>query len=461
MDDKGLELPTFLNRTLVAPAEILVDDVDNPPAPPDPNAVNWDAKQLEAIASCCDLKKRIVAVTGAAGTGKTTLLRIAHEKLSEMGYRVALAAPTGKAAKRIKEATGIDAMTCHRLLEYSHPGERDPKTGKPYGISTPQRNPDNPLELDVVLVDEYAMVSHELHRNIVDALPASGVLRVFGDVNQLPPIEQATSLADLPSPFTDLLNRFVGIKLDIIHRQGEGSGIVENGHRINRGILPVRKPDFDILATDEPIQKLQTYIFDGPGKEIDWSSMKAQIITPTNKGWTGTYALNQLLQRTYRQETDGWTSLARHEWMKSMPLRIHVGDKVIYSTNNYDLELFNGESGYVKEISEYGEVTLDLGDREVTVPPIQEYTNPRTNEARQFDPRRDIDLAYAVTTHKAQGSEYDNIIYILNKSAQFVQLRANFYTAITRARKKVCVISDVRSMSISVQRTKPMRITKK
>lgn len=416
--------------------------------------ITLDAKQQEAIAACCDISKRIVAVTGQAGTGKTTIMREVNGLLVDKGYRVGLCAPTGKAAKRIQEATGLPAMTVHRLLEYSHPGEKDPKTGKPYGISAPQRNCDVPLDLDVVLCDEYAMVNTELHRNLIDALPRGGCIRAFGDINQLPPIEPSSHLQSMPSPFADILHRFVGIKLDVIHRQGDGSGIVENGQRINRGIIPIRKPDFDIIATDEPIAKLESYILEGPGSDVPWNTIDNQIITPTNKGWTGTYALNQFLQRIYRPEADGWASLSRHEWAAKQPLRVRAGDKVIYETNNYDLELFNGESGIVEEVTEYGEVVVNLGDRVVTIPPTQEYQKAN-GEVRIFDPRKDLQLGYAITTHKSQGSEYGYVIYIINKSSQFVQLRSNFYTAVTRARRKVCLIGDVRSFSISVSKTKP------
>jgi exodeoxyribonuclease V alpha subunit len=416
--------------------------------------IELDPKQAEAVATCCKLAARIVAVTGQAGTGKTTIMRQVYDLLTDKGYRVALAAPTGKAAKRIQEATNIAATTIHRLLEYSHPGDRDPKTGKVYGISTPQRNAYRCLDHDVVLVDEYAMVHHELHRALIDSLPGKGAIRAFGDINQLPPIEPSQHLMELPSPFTDILHRFTGIKLETIHRQGVGSGIVENGQRINRGITPVRKPDFDIITTDEPIQKLEHYLFEGAGKDCKWDSIRHQIITPTNKGWTGTYALNQFLQRLYRREKDGWLELPRHEWHAKLPLRVHVGDKVIYEVNNYGLELFNGEGGIVEEITEFGEIVVDLGDRHVTIPPIQEYLLPN-GDVRQFDPRRDLQLGYAITTHKAQGSEYDTIIYVLNKSSFFVQLRSNFYTAITRARERACLIGDIRSIAGSVQRTKP------
>lgn len=138
------------------------------------NGLLSDPVQREAMALCCDLDKRLVSVTGPAGTGKTTIMRQVYDTLTEHGYSVALAAPTGKAAKRIRELTGIPAMTLHRLLEYTSPGEIDPETGKPSFISFPRRNQERPLDYDVVIVDEYSMVNRDLHRNLMDAIGSGG-----------------------------------------------------------------------------------------------------------------------------------------------------------------------------------------------------------------------------------------------------------------------------------------------
>ena len=194
-------------------------------------------KQEEAVQACCDLTKRIVAVTGAAGTGKTTTLKKVYAALVEAGYRVALCSPTGKAAKRIFELTGIPALTIHRLLEFSHPGDPDPKTGQPIGVSEPRRTKFNPVEYDVVIGDEYAMVPDELHRALVDALPAGGCLRMFGDENQLAPVEEDKSMAGKPSNFQRVLNdtsgAFAAVRLEQVYRQGADSGILFNCEQIS------------------------------------------------------------------------------------------------------------------------------------------------------------------------------------------------------------------------------------
>jgi len=147
---------------------------------PQTTELNLDTEQQLGLALCMDMSKRLVAITGAAGTGKTTLLKTGYKEYTDSGYSVKLAAPTGKAAKRIEEVTGFPASTVHRLLEFSHPGEVDEKTGKVYGDSVPKRNMNNPLDCDVLFVDEYTMVNQNLHRDILDAMKPGSILRCFG-----------------------------------------------------------------------------------------------------------------------------------------------------------------------------------------------------------------------------------------------------------------------------------------
>src|SRR5262245_4229588 len=199
-----------------------------------------DELQEQAIVLACS-SERLVAITGQAGTGKTTIMREVHKQFTENGHTVALAAPTGKAAKRISEATGIAATTIHRLLEFTHPGDPDEKTGKPVRESRPMRNEHRRLEQSVVLVDEYSMVNHRLNRQLIDAMPAGSVLRTFGDLNQLPPIEELSVSQGPPpehSPFFEHVNKFPSVKLKNIYRQGDGSDIVVNAHRILNRMCP-------------------------------------------------------------------------------------------------------------------------------------------------------------------------------------------------------------------------------
>lgn len=413
-----------------------------------------DDKQQEAIRACVDRTRRVVGVTGKAGTGKTTIIRHVYRILTDAGYSVALAAPTGKAAKRIKEATGIQARTFHRLLEFTSPGEPDPKTGKPRWVSVPQRDRQNPLEYDVVIGDEYAMVNKELHGDIVGAIPAGGRLLTFGDVNQLPPIEEGAN-AKTPSKFSEILTKFGGITLETIHRTGAGSGIASNGSRVLRGLAPVRQPDFGVTITNQPVQEVLELV----RADVEaFRSLDCQVITPTNVSWVGSYKLNVAIQSLMQPYSKGWLQLARHEWQEKLPVRIRVGDKVVINKNLYSISandgtmgVFNGETGIVKDITEWGEIEVDLGDRIVIIPPVQVITVG--DHARTIYPHREISLAYALTTHKCQGSEFERVIYVMAKSQLLMLNRYNLYTGITRARNRVHVVSDMYAMGRACSNT--------
>ena len=430
----------------------------------------FDGTQLTAIERCCNMQERVVPVTGVAGTGKTTIIREVYKTLSDAGYRVVLCAPTGKAAKRITEATGIPAMTIHRLLEYPHPGERDDQ-GRAMSATVPKRDKNNPITQSVVLADEYAMVNREVHRNLIDALPAGGRICMFGDVNQLKPIEQG-KLAGKESPFEAALRRFQGTVLETIHRTVDGSGIAFNGARILKGQVPTRKDDFVMKLTERPVDELINYVMDAlQADNINYGTNQGQIITATKKTWVGTYKLNIALQDMLNPlGHKDRLLLKRHRWDEKMPVRVGVGDKVIWTENAYDLRdvwdqtdeqtnlyipcpaektIMNGESGVVTRVGDDGDIDIDVGDRVVEVPPVQSVQD-RNNNIVQVDPRRNIDLGFVITTHKAQGSEWPHVIYVLNKSTMFIQSRHNMYTAISRARTKCTIISDQRSLQNSV-----------
>jgi len=419
--------------------------------------IQLDPKQQEAITLCCDINKRLVGVTGPAGTGKTTIMRQVHEHFVKAGYQVALAAPTGKAAKRISEATGIPAVTLHRLLEFSHPGDPDPKTGKVLGISVPRRTYENPLDYEVILVDEYSMVNKQLHRDLIDALKKGGMIRVFGDANQLPPIEEDRNNDKTPSPFVTILKDHPAVRLETIHRQGEGSSIVKNGFRILKGMLPFTDEEFKVhwvgdLIPNDPVSKVLSLVTNG---EADYNSLDNQVITPINGSWVGQKALNQRIQSAIhgdRVMIDGF-AMPRNRWDKS-ELVLIPGDKVIWTKNDYNLEIYNGETGIVKDIKN-DVIYIHFGDREIGIPPSVDYI-AADGTTKNYDPRTQIDLAYALTTHKSQGSEYQNIIYVLNKSAYAMLYRGNFYTAVTRARRRVQVVGDQRSVQRAVSQLNAM-----
>lgn len=432
--------------------------------------IEFDESQLTAIKRCCDMQVRIVPITGAAGTGKTTIIKDVYKKLTTAEYSVALCAPTGKAAKRIQEATGLPAMTIHRLLEYPHPGERDAETGAALNATVPGRDKHNPILYQVVLADEYAMVNREMHRNLIDALPAGGRVCMFGDVNQLRPIEQGAS-ANGRSPFEVVLDKFNGTILETIHRTEEGSGIALNGDRILRGMIPLRKDDFILAVTDKPVDRVIDAVMDALQQGINYGTNQGQIISTTKKSWIGTYKLNVALQEMLNPiGMHNRISLPRNTWDEKNSIRVGVGDKVIWTENAYDLRddwdrydkdtseylstppdkaIMNGESGVITDIDEYGQISIDVGDRVVEVPPVVTVLN-RHNKLVQIDPRRSIDLGFVITTHKSQGSEWPHVIYVLNKTTMFMQSRHNMYTAISRARKTVTIVTDQRSLQNSV-----------
>lgn len=430
--------------------------------------MEFDEKQLQAIDLCTDMSKRLVAITGEAGTGKTTIIKEVYNHLlnyieqhknefskvkNEVNFEpekhIVLVAPTGKAAKRIYEATGIRAMTIHRLLEYPTPGEVDENTGKPLVATSPKRTRANPIEQKIVLCDEYAMVSYELHRNLIDALPRGGIIRMFGDCNQLEPIEESLVLKNRPSQFKEMLSKFPSVTLDKIHRQENGSSIINNAHKINLGIMPLRTNDFQLYFTSQ--NTLPTdYLMQIVNKDKEYYGTTKQIISPSNNSWVGTTKLNTMIQmKRFGEKIEEGFPIERHKWAKVQDFNLFIGDKVIFSKNNYDLGVFNGESGIVTDIKLYGDVTIDFGDKTVVIPTSQMLTI--YGKIVEYNPQKDIDLAYVITTHKSQGSEYKEVTYILDKSLIYMTNRRNLYTAITRAKEHVNIITDQRTFVFALK----------
>ena len=416
--------------------------------------VVWDEIQQEAIDGCCDITNRFFSVSGPAGTGKTGLMKEIYNNFIASGYRVVLCAPTGKAAKRIQEATGIDAMTIHRLLEYSSPWAIDYATGEPMGVSVPKKGKKNKLAFDVILVDEYSMVTQDVHRSLMDAIPSGGLLRVFGDTNQLKPIEENKRLQELPSIFEKLLKDFKSVILTKIYRQDEGSGIVQSGSRILQGKIPEQSADFNRIFTEKPVEVLKHQLLKFFDEGVNYSHINNQVICLGHLTWVGSRKLNLVIQNIFQSGNKEAIVVPRHKWVKEIKfLKLFVGDKVIQTTNDYNLCVYNGEIGIIIEINQdMSSIIVDFGDRLVEYPALMEI--PGRKGTMFIDPRMDLDLAYAVTTHKMQGSECQHAIYIMNKSNFYMQNRSNFYTGITRARKHVTVITDMVSLTRSVRSIK-------
>jgi exodeoxyribonuclease V alpha subunit len=373
-------------------------------------------------------------------------------------------APTGKAAKRIRESTSLPAMTNHRMLGYGMPREvevDDEKTGDRVIIKVstgPKFDRMRPLPYDTILCDEYAMVNQEIHRNLIDALKGGARICMFGDVNQLKPIEEDHRLDSKPSAFMVALEKFGGITLDTIHRHDAGSGIAKNGALILSGKMPRGSDDFTLRQTDQPVRAVQEFVEVSLAQGHNYADTEHQIVTCMNKSWIGTQKLNVVLQAMFWDRTRPFLELPRYRTagVENPPIRVQVGSKVVYTANTYDMGdsesyAFNGEVGIVVNISfEEGSVEIDFGDRTVIVPPliVAVYQDGRAVEQ---DPRRNIDHAYCLTTHKMQGSEVKHVCYVINKSTAWGQSRRNFYTAITRAREHCTVFCDMISMAKSTK----------
>ena len=414
---------------------------------------DYDEGQMRAVDHCLNPDRRVVAITGEAGTGKTTIMQDVYNLWRKRGKSVVLCAPTGKAAKRITEATGIAARTIHRLLEYPMPGEIDENTGKALVSTDPKKDRRNPIDFHVVLADEYAMVNTEVHRNLLDALPSGGLIRMFGDANQLQPIEPGErKKRKTVSPFIRMLEKFEGTWLTSIHRQAEDSNIITNGHRIINGMIPdARKDDFTMKITKEPVHTVEDFVMDNlTNNNIDFGSIDNQIISPVKSGWAGTIALNGTIQSLLQPTKKESVELERNKWDKSKYLRVFVGDKVIQTKNQYPLDVFNGETGVVLGFDDAGGIDIDFGDKTITIPISLEVSGRQG--VFYINPQKDLDLAYVITTHKSQGSEYNEICYVMNGSRPYLLNRKNFYTGISRAKNKVTVITDQRALSISLSK---------
>lgn len=415
-----------------------------------------DEQQRSAIMLCStfNAQHKIVCVSGSPGTGKTTILQHAHRTATDLGHDALLCAPTGKAARRISEATGIAAVTIHAALEFPKPGEKDEKTGKALFQPMPRRNAKNPLEYNVVYVDEASMLNTELAGQLLEAMPRGGYLRLFGDHNQLPPIEKFTPKDYIP-PFRKFWEK-QGVHLTQVYRQAEGSGILLNADRINHGYMPLPKDDFILTQCFSQ----RDYIANIARRDdtLLFAGLSCQIITPQNKGIVGTHALNAMLQLIYNPKPEKQTILERNQYhpQHETGLVVGTGDKIIMTANWYLIEPFgimNGEIGTVLDIGIDGTIIADFGyDLPTNIPPVVIGVDRKGREV-QLNPQMDIELAYAITTHKSQGSEYDRVIYVMDRSHMYLLCRANFYTAITRARKHVNVVYKAGCMQPALAKT--------
>ena len=381
----------------------LFDGLFDPSSLTAETGIEYDEVQLAAIRQA--VTSKVMVLTGGPGTGKTTTTQGIIAALKKAGLRVLLAAPTGRAAKRMSEATGMEAKTIHRLLEYN------PQDGY-------KRNDENPLEGDALIVDECSMIDILLMNNLLKAVPVGMRLVFVGDIDQLPSVGAGNVLRDVIDS-----QRIPVVRLVRIFRQAQKSRIVMNAHTINQGRFPDtsngRDTDFFFMREDDPERAAETIVRlvkERLPRAYRESPDRIQVLTPMQRGVVGAANLNLLLQQALNPSGP---SLNRGGYT------YRQGDRVMQQRNNYAKEVFNGDQGYIREVdTEDRMLTVDFDGKKV------EYDVTELDE---------LTLAYATTIHKAQGSEYP-IVVMPVLMTHFVMLQRNLiYTGITRA-KKICVL---------------------
>ena len=393
----------------------------------------------------------LLVLTGGPGTGKTTTINAIIRFFESEGAELRLAAPTGRAAKRMTEATGYEAQTIHRMLELTGMPEDD-REGQPVHF---ERNAENPLEADVIIIDEMSMVDIHLMHSLLMAVTAGTRLILVGDENQLPSVGPGNVLRDIIRS-----GRFPVVELKKIFRQASESDIVVNAHKINRGEqveINNKSRDFFFLKrydADIIIRVVIALIQEKLPKYVEAKPFEIQVLTPMRKGLLGVERLNQILQR-YLNPPD--PSKKEKEIGQGL---FREGDKVMQIRNNYQLEwevrgrygipvdkgvgVFNGDTGIIRMINEFAE----LAEVEFEDGRYAQYTFKQLDE---------LELAYAVTIHKSQGSEYPAVIIPILSGPRMLMNRNLLYTAVTRARKCVTVVGSEETFREMINNEKQQR----
>ena len=404
------------------------------------SGIEYSAEQEQAIREAAT--SGLLLITGGPGTGKTTILNGILSLLGQMQLRCLLAAPTGRAAKRLTEVTGEDASTIHRLLE----ANIDQNTGKMFFV----RDEDNPLKADAVIVDEMSMVDVQLLHSLLQAVPQGKRLILVGDPDQLPPVGPGF-------PFSDMLRsgELPTVRLTEIFRQAQQSLIVMNAHRVNRGEMPELRnvsSDFFFMRrqSEEAVSQLiRDLCTTRLPKNMGIPADQIQVLSPTRKGGVGTMALNKMLQSALNPASPEKKERQFGEFI------FREGDRVMQIRNNYDIMwkktdgsaigtgIFNGDVGTISRIDPNAEnMTIVFDDREA------DYDFTQLNE---------LEPAYAMTVHKSQGSEYRAVILTAWNGSPYLLSRSILYTAITRARELLIIVGREETVKVMTENAKKNR----
>lgn len=385
------------------------------------NQIQLAQKQKEAIKAC--LHHGVLVLTGGPGTGKTTVIKGILSILKAQGLKIRLAAPTGRAAKRLSETTGQKALTIHRLLEANNLAQDD---NLQLGFS---KDIDDQLDADVIILDEVSMVDIVLMHHFLNAVPDGCRIILVGDTDQLPAVGPGSVLKDIIRS-----QKIPAIRLDEIFRQAQTSMIIQNAHIINAGRLPdLRKQysDFVFYELNDDTSITQK-ILDLCTKDLPHEGFDVlkdvQVLSPMHRFLCGVENLNLILQEQLNPKKN-------QDELKYSSQTFRVGDKVMHIRNNYQKNVFNGDIGFIQDINNE-KLTVDYFDHIVT------YEKNELNE---------LTLAYASSVHKSQGSEYKVVIIPLSTSHYIMLQRNLLYTAITRAKQKVIIIGSKKALMTAIQ----------
>lgn len=398
------------------------------PAIDSEKAVPWVETKLgirlvdsQRVAVSTALQSKFSIITGGPGVGKTTLVKSLLTILEAKHVRIQLCAPTGRAAKRLSESSGREAKTIHRLLEIN------PENGEF------KRNQENPLECDLLVVDESSMIDIQLANHLLTAVPSTASVLIVGDVDQLPSVGPGAFLSDLIESHTVPV-----IRLTEVFRQAASSWIIKAAHRINAGQMPQFPTKDDhgdcyfvkVEETEEVAERIVDLVKRRLPKAYGVDPIRdIQVLCPMNRSGSGARALNLLLQEALNPPTD--------QSVERFGYKFGIGDKVMQIENNYDREVYNGDIGFVVRKNEEDEtLTIDFDGREV---------------AYDYADLDELVLCYATTIHKSQGSEYPIVVIPLSMQ-HFVMLKRNLvYTGVTRGKKLVVIVGQPRALGLAVR----------